>query len=554
MRRCAAGGVSKRPASGHLERAVKVPTWVLAAVVGLAAGAVYLPSLWGEFVLDDVPQIVIDDYIHRPSHLWDVLTFRVMTRDVFDWNRPMNLLSLMVDSMLWGRRPAGYHLTNVLLHAGCAVLLLLVFRDVLQRLGARGPRPGWPVLGATVGGLLFAVHPANSEAVSAVHFRGDLLATLAILAALWLAGHFPARRRWAGIALIGGCALATVLAAGSKENGTMIVPMLLAYRLVVRRGERWRPWAVLIAASAAVAVSFLVARFELGPENSVIFPPKPTYLGGSFTEMLTIQPRIWLFQLAEIAWPGLLCADQSLHFCRYVDLPLALVSLAVASIVALALAWKNRAVGLGAVWFGLGLLPVSNLVPIWEPLADRYLYLPMVGVALAAGAIVSRVGPPARPWARAAAGAVAIGVFGLWAFLSVQRAVVWQHSVSLWKDTVARNAWSVGGLNNLGFAYYQQGSYAEAADAFNRAVRLWPREADAWAGLAITYEALHRPQEAADALRTSVACDPKYAHPSRLVKALTWLPADAETLQRLVERVFGPAADGAKGHSGAAGQ
>ena len=63
--------------------------WALAAVVAAAAGAVYLPTLWGEFVYDDVAQIVIDDYIHQPSHLPEVLTFRVMARDVLDFNRPV---------------------------------------------------------------------------------------------------------------------------------------------------------------------------------------------------------------------------------------------------------------------------------------------------------------------------------------------------------------------------------------------------------------------------------------------------------------------------------
>ncbi len=344
--------------------------------------------------------------------------------------------------------------------------------------------------------------------------------------------------------------LATLLATGSKENGTMIAPILLAYWLVVRRGDPWRPWVILIAASAAIAVGFMVARFALEPRNSLIFTVKPTYLGGSFTEMLKIQPRIWAFQLVEIVWPGLLCADQTAYSLRCVDLPLALKILTILAIALLVVAWKNRAVGLGAVWFGLGLLPVSNLVPIYHPLADRYLYLPMLGVALAVGAVVNRIGVPVRPWARAAVATVALSVFGLLAFITVQRAIVWQHPLSLWKDTVARNARSYIGFDSLGFAYFWKGSYAQAIDSFARACELCPREADAWAGLAITYETMNQPEKAAEALRAAVARDARYAHPSQLVKALTWEPADAETLQRLVDKVFGgPPATGTRGTS-----
>ena len=515
--------------------------WVSAAAVAVTAGAVYLPSLRGEFVYDDVAQIIIDDYIHQPSHFTDVLTLRVMTTDVLDFNRPVNLLSLMIDSLLWGRRPFGYHLTNLLLHIGCSILVLLVLANILRRLAGKGRRPTWPLLGATAGALLFAVHPLNSEAVCPVTFREDLLVGLTTLVALWGVEWFPARRRWVSVALGGGCLLATLLAVGSKENGAMLPLMLLAYWLVVRQGDSRRPWLILIAASTVVVVGFMVARFALEPQNSGVFVVKPGRLGGSFTGTLEMQPRFWTFQLAEIVWPGLVCADQDENCVRNIDLPVALETLIGLTLILGAVIWRNRRVGgvtLGAMWYAIALAPASNLMPMYHPLADRYLYVPMLGVAMVVGTIVSCLRIPSKTWARAALGAAGLGILGVLACMTVQRAIVWQHPLSLWKDTVARNPKSTIAYSNLGWAYFDEGAYSEAIDAFNRSCRLEPRFGESWAGLAVTYDVLGRPQETANALHNAITCNPMYAHPPELVKALWWKPADAERLQRIEKRAI----------------
>ena len=256
---------------------------------------------------------------------------------------------------------------------------------------------GWPLLAAPLSAraLLFAVHPANSEAVCPVNFREDLLVTLATLVALWIASRFPAQRRWANVALGGGCLLATLAAVGSKENGAMIPAMLLAYWLMVRRRDPWRPWLILIAACGAVAVAFMAARFALEPQHSIIFAEKPGYLGGSFAEMVEIQPRSGLLNWLSSSGPD--CCGRSDRVFHPLRRPAAGMGKPSHPDAHLGHGtWKNRGVGLGAAWFVLGLLPVSNLLPIYHPLADRYLYLPMLGVAMILGAVLSRVGIPAR--------------------------------------------------------------------------------------------------------------------------------------------------------------
>jgi hypothetical protein len=76
-------------------------TWML--LVALAAIALYLPTLGYDFVYDSLTQIQIDDFIHQPRHFADVLSLRVLGMNVLDFNRPVNLFTLMVDSLLWGK-------------------------------------------------------------------------------------------------------------------------------------------------------------------------------------------------------------------------------------------------------------------------------------------------------------------------------------------------------------------------------------------------------------------------------------------------------------------
>lgn len=511
---------------------------VIIVVVGAAAAAVYLPTIVADFVYDDISQIIIDDYIHKPAHFGEVLSFQVLGRDVLDNNRPVMLLSLMVDSMLWGRNPAGYHLTNILLHVSCTVLLFLLLLGIFHRIAGSTSRTTRPLLGALVGAILFAVHPANSEAVCVVSFREDVLVVFFTLIGLLLAERFPTEQRLTTTLLGGGCVLSILAAVASKESGIAAPPLLLMYWLLVRRANRRRPWLGLITAALAVTVAFLVARFALQPEHSIIFTHKAEYIGGSFSAMLRIQPRIWAFQIASILWPDLLCADQTVYTIRHINLASALVVLAIVAATTILLARKNSCVGLGAAFYWLALLPVSNLVPIYCPIADRYLYFPMLGVCLAIGAIVCRLKIHSKHRTIALLVVGAAAACSILSALTVQRTLVWKNNRSLWEDTVSKNKYSDRAYNNLGFALLDDGEFDKAVQALKLACNLSPKEATPWAGLAITYDALQKPALAEQALREAVVRDRRYAEPARLVEALFWKQQNAEKLQVVAERIF----------------
>ena len=245
-------------------------------VVALIAAAVYLPTLRAGFVYDDSGAIVDNPYIHDQRNLGDVLTGRVLARDVMDNNRPLCLLSTMADVAVWGDRPMGFHLTNVLLHAATAALLaLLLMRLLAARVPSGGTVDGGPrrgvQLAAICGAVVFAVHPVTSEAVCVPSFREELLVAFFIVLGLNLAAAFPGRSRAATWLLGATVTLCLLAAVASKESGIAGAALLTLYVWLFRRTEWDARWAWMLAGAWLTGAGFLVARFLLAPASSAIF-------------------------------------------------------------------------------------------------------------------------------------------------------------------------------------------------------------------------------------------------------------------------------------------
>lgn len=511
-----------------------------AVFIAAVAAVLYLPTLSADFVYDDFSQIITDDYIHKPAHFAEVISLSVMEKDIIDNNRPVMLLSLMLDSLLWGRNPFGYHLTNLLLHTLCSIMAFLLFYGIFGRLFLQSSKNIGALWGAFAAALLFAIHPVNSEAVCVVTFREDLLAAFFILLVLILAEMFPTKRKTTSVLLGGIMVILIFAAAAAKENGIIAPVFLLIYWLIVRRHSQWRMWAKLITAGFAATVVFTIARFTLVPAQSAIFFVKASYPGGSFSQMLAIQPRIWVFQLLEFIWPKLLCADQTRYSVRYITLSVALVALAAVIVMVLLVCRKNIGFGIGMLFYCLAILPTSNLVPIYRPIADRYLYLPMVGVCLALGAIICRLKTPKKRRVSVLRCIAALVICIFFGTFTVQRAIVWQNNLSLWKDTVKKNPLSCTGWDNLGFALFDAGEFEKAMFCFQKAVRFaHPDNAEPYAGLAITYDAMKMSVPAEAAFEKAVSIDKCYASYDSLMKTLSWESRHAQKLAIIADRVLG---------------
>jgi hypothetical protein len=202
---------------------------LLAGIIILAGASflLYFPALDADLVYDSRAQILIDDFIHDPQNLWQVVSLHVLGQDVLDFNRPVMLLSLMIDAIVWGTNPFGYHLSNVLIHTINVLLLFLLLLHFYHRMVATCTGQ-WGDVDAFSGALFFAVHPINAEAVCCVSYREDLLVTLFLVTALHFAARFGSPA-WKTNILTGlGCCISLFLAVSAKESG-VIGPVVLIF-------------------------------------------------------------------------------------------------------------------------------------------------------------------------------------------------------------------------------------------------------------------------------------------------------------------------------------
>ncbi|HEY5973740.1 MAG TPA: tetratricopeptide repeat protein [Geobacteraceae bacterium] len=414
---------------------------------------------------------------------------------------PLQILSYMLDYTLWGVNPAGFILTNLLLHL---VNGLLCYALVVRLTGER-----WQ---GAIAALLFLVHPVQVETAVWVSQRKTLLAMALFLAALhgYLSYRQPGRpRHWGAygwsIVTFGGALLA-------KSVAVVLPPLLLLYDLVVlprheRRGWLWDKLPFLLAA----AVVGGVALFSQAPEQE---GGRVTgYYGGSlFGTVCTMLPVLVRY-LGLLLWPARLAAFYDPPVKNGVDGEVVMAGLCLLALAGGILYLGRRRPRL-LFWSGLivlGLLPVSQLVPLVTLMNDRYLYLPMAGVA---GLVVELLTwladglPVARRRLVQAVGGAALIALALVAFVRVG---VWRDSLTLWQDAYAKTATSETVCFSLGAVYQRAGDLAAARRCYERALSLGAHSRDALQNLVILHFENGTPADAAPYLEELVRRFPGYA-------------------------------------------
>ncbi|MEW6273031.1 MAG: tetratricopeptide repeat protein [Thermodesulfobacteriota bacterium] len=453
------------------------------ALVALIASA-YGGALGHEFVFDDQALVVENPVVRLPlSQAYELL---VGSESGIVY-RPLRMLSYMVDYQLaGGLDAAAFHLSSLVYHAAATLALYAL---AWLTIGS--------ALGASSAAAIFAVHPLSSEAVVYVAGRRDELVTLFVLLALlcWCAllrqpppARFASHARRGRLGVRGGLALAgmiafSVLAVMAKESA-IVMPVLAALlwgalRDGVPRRAGGAGWAIVACAAALLVVGVWVYAAPLAAQLGEV-------VGGSLAPQPALSLRVLGRYLSLALWPGRLSADYRPYAFDLpessLDLPAALAGLALLLVVVAGtvLLLRREVAGAGLLWFVVALLPVAQIVPYREVVAEHNAYLALAGIALAAGQGLA-VLFGARPRLAVAVAAAVVLALGL---RSHARAADWRDDVTLWSVTVESTPGSVRGHYNLGVALLADGKLLEARAALERAVELAPRDPEALLTLA----------------------------------------------------------------------
>ena len=419
---------------------------------------------------------------------------------------PLTWVSYQLDYSLYGLAAGGYHRTNLLLHAANVVLLFLL----LCRLTGSTGR-------SAVVAALFALHPIQVESVAWVTERKDVLSTFFGLLALGAyVGYVerPGWRRYLTVVLL-------------LALGLMAKPMLVTLPCVMLLLDFWplrrtpfsdasqkrcgrqrfceaslnllRKKAPLFALALAAGVLTIVAQKTDTAVRSL--------------DEFSLYARLGNAAVSAVAYLGMLLWPQHLavFYPHPGEPPVRQVVAAVFVLLlltgtALALARRAPYLLVGWLWYVLTLAPVSGVLQAgWQGRADRFLYVPSIGLFLLATWGLTELAATARR--RLALGGLAAAVLAGCLIRTVFQVHHWQNSLNLWQHTVAVTPANFVADNSLAAALLDCGRAEDAVPYLLRARAAKPEHELAHYLLGIAYRELGRRDDAVrcwhDALKHS---------------------------------------------------
>lgn len=470
----------------------------IAAAITVVYGQVY----WHDFVNFDDPLYIYGNSYSIEGLTWDGVLWAWYNSDAANWH-PMTWLSHMVDCEVFGVDVPGLH---ILENAGWHLLNSFLVYWFLRRFIVSE----WVVL---AGALFFAVHPVNVEAVAWASQRKSLLNLFLMLVALH--GYLdyvgkPGFRRYA-VSLL---AFALSLTAKSMSV-TFPVLLLLLDAWPLRRlswPERHRGGFVsifefllrsrrvllekvpFIAISVWLSVVTIWAQVGVGAAPSVeSFPMANRAMNafasfGAYFRHAVIPSGLGLFYpMRDFAHPERALLDWS------IALGLLLVTI-----------WatvRRRPVAVGLLWYWVTLLPVIGLMQVGsQAMADRYFYLPGLGLVFAAASVdLGRLLPTL--WRKYVYRALLPGYIAMLAALAYAQVVLWKYGTLIYAETVENcgHSWHIDG--NLGATYFSYGQFDKALATFESALTRFPQDVGLHSNRAMALLVLNRDAEALAVLK-----------------------------------------------------
>lgn len=412
----AATATEKLPRGRHLLALLLIMV-VAFAVYGRVYGHLFLTE-W------DDPEYLVENMLAHGLSLEHVKG--AFSRFFVGNYAPLHIISYMVDYSLWGLRPAGYLLENVLIHGLNGFLLYLL----VHRLSGK-------TVVAVAAALLFVVHPAQVEAVAWVSQRKSVLSLFFFLLSLLF--YVAYREVGSGSRRVYWVSVAAFAAALLTKSTSVVLPLiLLLYDSCYENRPLRHSLADKIPYAVAAAMAALLAMASQSPEYGG-GGRSPFHGGSPWATFLTMLP-VLVSYLRMLVWPSGLSAAYAPVIRSSPDLQVALAGLLLVLLGGGAFLTLRREKKL-FFWLAiapLGILPVVQIVPLVTLINDRYLYYPMVGiapfVALGCSLLVERYRPGLyRPVV--AAFAVIILILGVGAN---QRVKVWHDARTLWSDAVSK--------------------------------------------------------------------------------------------------------------------
>ncbi|MFH1359700.1 MAG: tetratricopeptide repeat protein [Candidatus Omnitrophota bacterium] len=464
--------------------------WLIALLV-LATCLAYGRFLDNQFIWDDYlvlkknsfvhswknfPKLFSPEYITSPSQVYDVGKKDIGAGELT--YRPVSTLTYFIEFSFWQKNPLGYHLTNLFLHI-LNVLLVFWFVRLLSK----------ERMISFVAALIFALHPVGSEVVYNISFREDLLACFFCLLSFIFYIRLDLKEGLKKTFFYSLSVLFYFLGIFSKEMAITLPILLVVHDIYIalpggrtqlfqRIKSRYFGY-ILVTLFYLWVWFFPMARH---PEEMITYPCESLFLNILTMIKVFANYVYWLF----LPFTVHATIPDGAYFVRTVfawDVLLSFLVIILSLIYAVQTFKTNRTICFGLTWFFIVLLPVSNILPIQNIIAARYLYLPMVGFCLVISyfffGILLKSQFLGRSIYKTTIKSSLIGLMVCYVLLTFARGYTWRNDITLWKEIVRFYPQSIRAHKSLAFIYANEGFKDKAIQEYSQAKKLNPNDVEA---------------------------------------------------------------------------
>jgi len=449
-------------------------------IILLLTTIVYANSIHNDFTNWDDLSLVVENPAIRSLSIDNLID--IFTPKAGKTYQPVRVLSYAIDYYFWRLNPLGYHLGNIALHGFSAVILYLLLGNLLPQIRAESSLESNRII-ALLASLLFAVHPVNVEAVTWISSRKYGLLALFYFASFYFYIKHSEKGRYHRMYYP--LSIVSYILSLLSSPFSVTLPAILflydycrirdvnLYNIIKSRLLSYLPYIVLSISQFII----LLNSFTTAPGSVPAI--KSHEMNNIFYTFLTMLRVLYNYikNLLFPFWLNNMYVDHtSTSIFEYkVILPLLVIFLLI-GILFFQVRADNKVNLFCLGWFVLTWLPVSNIIPISTKMADRYLYLPAVGLFLLFSLSVYNTSH--RWFSRKAKQFVTVPVIAFLIFslsyLSIDRNRVWANSQTLWEDSLRKApAYWVPHMN-LGLTMAQQGKIEEAIFYYRESLRLNP--------------------------------------------------------------------------------
>ena len=466
-------------------------------VLTLATLAVFGQVQYFDFInLDD--EVYVTESVHVQTGMTlEGVRWAFGTMNAGFWH-PLTWLSLMLDYEIYGLNPGGYHMTNLILHILSALLLFGLFHHMTGAL--------WR---SAFIAALFALHPLRVESVAWIAERKDVLSAFFWMLTLCFYVHYtekPAIQRYLLVCLFFACSFMSKSIAVTLPVLMILLDYWPLKRFQQQQGHfivwQLREKGLLFLLSAVFSILAIFAHHEL-PLQNWNYTWNTRIINAWIVFIIYLQKILWPFNLS-LGYPffGETPAWQALSSV------LLIIAISGASI----LAGKKRPFLLvGWFWYAIAILPVIGIIPVGNnAMADRYIYLPSVGISIMIVWGISSLIKSEKMKKRILLPA-GLAVTVIMAVLTWQQCSYWKNSFTLCSHAVLVTKDNFLAHTNLGIALFEKGNFADAVEHYNEAIRLNPDYSYPYHSRGIVYRAQGQYQPAIEDFNSAIRINPDFA-------------------------------------------